>query len=425
MKKLKIGFIGLGGRGTGLVGLTREQTKNDNNVGGLMGNVFGFKNVVVTAVCDTMIERVERAGRLVEAHKDPTPFMTTDYKELVKQDLDAVIISAAWEVHAEIANACMEAGIAVGLEVGGAYDIQSCWDMVDCYERTKTPFMFLENCCYYKDELLATSLVRNGVLGKISYCQGSYCHDLRKEIADGSFTHHYRLRNYLSRDCENYPTHELGPIAKILNINRGNRLVSLVSMSSKAQGMEEYINANKETYKELVGKEFKQGDVVNTLIKCENGEMILIKLDTTLPRLYDRNITVSGTKGFYCQTTKAVILDNGEFDHETAGYSDAFFTDKNYDEYVADDWKNITEEQKKAGHGGMDFIMLKHFFNALLKGEEMPIDVYDGALWMSITALSAESIEKGSVPIEIPDFTRGKYKNRPSKDVIPIKIIKK
>ncbi|MFR6641120.1 MAG: hypothetical protein ACLUSP_07140 [Christensenellales bacterium] len=219
--------------------------------------------------------------------------------------MDVVIVSTGWSNHVLVALYAMEKGVTIAMEVGGTHSIEDCWKLVDCYERTKTPFMFLENCCYNKDEALATSLVRNGVLGNISFCQGYYCHYLCDEIAGGIDTHHYRLKEYTEHNCENYPTHELGPIAKILNINGGNRFVSLVSMASKAQGLKEFI-ARTDKYRDRLGdRTFNQGDVVTTMIKCENGETIFLKLDTTLPRLYERGMTVSGTKGFYCQTTNA------------------------------------------------------------------------------------------------------------------------
>ncbi|MDR1093160.1 MAG: gfo/Idh/MocA family oxidoreductase, partial [Clostridiales bacterium] len=171
---------------------------------------------------------------------------------------------------------------------------------------------------------------------------------------------------------------------------------------------------------ELGGKQFAQGDVVTTMLKCENGETVLIKLDTTLPRLYDRELTVSGTKGFYNQTTNSVVLDNGAFNHDTAAYKEAFGSQENYNGYLPGVWKDITEEQIAAGHGGMDYIMLKYFFEAVRNREEMPIDVYDAAVWMSVTALSAQSIADGSHPVEIPDFTRGAYKSRARKDVVSL-----
>lgn len=417
-KKLKIGFIGLGQRGAAY-GMT------DGSIG-LLGNVLKNSNdVVVTVICDRFQERLDAASEKIVAHGYPVPMQTTDYKDVMNADIDAIIISTSWDMHVKVALEGMRAGIPVAMEVGGTHNIEDCWKLVDCYEETGTPIFFMENCCYNKDEALVTSLVRNGLLGELAYCQGYYCHDLREEISGGIDTHHYRLAEYTNHNCENYPTHELGPIAKLLNITSGNRFTKLVSMSSKAVGLHEYI-MNNPKYKDRLGdRVFKQGDVTTTMIECENGETIFLKLDTTLPRLYERGLTASGTKGFYCQTTQSVIIDDGSIDHEHTKYSDMFFTQKNYDEYLPDDWRTITPEQIKAGHGGMDYIMLKNFFRCLKEKKPMPIDVYDAVTWMSVTALSEQSIANGSAPVECPDFTRGKYKTRKTVDCLECPVIKK
>lgn len=401
MKKLKIGLIGLGQRGSGL-----------------LKDILKIETAAVTAVCDLFPDRIEGAAALVSEHGDAEPLKTADYREAVDSGVDLVIVATGWSVHVAVALYAMEAGIPVGMEVGGTHSIDDCWKLVDCYERTRTPFMFLENCCYNRDEALVTSLTRNGVLGEISYCSGSYGHDLREEIAGGIDTHHYRLEEYKNHNCENYPTHELVPIAKILGINRGNRFVKVVSMSSKARGMKAYIEKTEKYAERLKDAEFRQGDVTTTMIECENGETILLKLDTTLPRLYDRALTVSGTKGFYCQSTQAVVLDDGKFDHERDEYAKAFGSAKEYERYLPADWTNVSEEQRDAGHGGMDFVMLKHFFDDVANGREMAIDVYDAVSSMSITALSEQSIANGSIPVACPDFTRGAYKTRTPLDAL-------
>ena len=406
--KLKIGFIGLGQRGAAF-GMT------DGSIG-LLGNVLkNTDDVIVTVICDKYQERLDAAAAKIVAAGYPVPMQTTNYKDVMNAGIDAIIISTSWDMHVKVALEGMRAGIPVAMEVGGTYNIDDCWKLVDCYEETGTPIFFMENCCYNKDEALVTALVRKGLMGEVAYCQGYYAHDLREEIAGGIDTHHYRLQEYTNHNCENYPTHQLGPIAKILNITSGNRFTKLVSMSSKAIGLHEYVMNNLKYRDRLGDRVFKQGDVTTTMIECENGETIFLKLDTTLPRLYERGVTVSGTKGFYCQTTESVILD-GTYDHEKAEYKDAFFNQKNYDEYLPQDWKNITAEQLKAGHGGMDYIMLKHFFRCLRENTPMEIDVYDAVTWMSVTALSEQSIAQGYVPVECPDFTRGKYKTRKTVD---------
>ena len=409
-EKVTIGIIGLGQRGKSL-----------------LDNSMNFADVEIAGICDALDERFTQAEEFIHKKGREIPFETKDYKEIVALKPDAIIIAVGWSLHLEVALYAMERGVTVAMEVGGMHSVEDCWKLVDCYEKTKTPFMFLENCCYYKDEILATSLVRNGVLGEISYCSGAYCHDLREEIAGGIDTHHYRLEEYKHHNCDNYPTHELGPIAKILNINRGNRFVRLVSMSSKAVGMTNYINKTEKFKERLKGTHFEQGDVTTTMIYCENGEVITLKLDTTLPRYYDRALTVSGTEGWYNQTTQMVLVDNPEFEHWTMlSEGKHFHNQENYSEYLSEDWKNISEVQKEAGHGGMDYVMLNHVFKALKNEEkEMPIDVYDAVAWMCITALSGESIAKGSMPVEIPDFTRGAYKTRPQKDVVEIPRVEK
>lgn len=407
MEKLKIGMIGLGQRGNGL-----------------LKDILRIDTVVVTAVCDIFPDRVDAVAARIVENGHAEPLKTSDFKAVVDSGVDAVIVATGWSVHLQVALYAMRAGVAVGMEVGGVHSIEDCWTLVDCYEQTHTAFMFLENCCYNDDEALVTSLVRNGMLGEISHCSGSYAHDLREEIAGGIDTHHYRLEEYKNHNCENYPTHELGPIAKILGINRGNRFVKLVSMSSKANGMRMYIGKTEKYAERLKDVTFKQGDITTTMIECENGETILLKLDTTLPRLYDRALTVSGTKGFYCQSTQTVVLDDGVFNHETDEYKKAFGSAENYKRYLPEDWRNISEEQKEAGHGGMDHVMLKHFFDDVANKRDMAIDVYDAVAWMSVVALSEQSIAGGSVLVECPDFTRGAYKSRLTFDVFTFPTVK-
>ncbi len=406
--KIRLGLIGLGQRGNTL-----------------LPNILANEDVTIDCICDKFDDRITSFSKTIEEKGFPKPFGSTSFIDILDKKPDCIIVATSWNSHVEVALESMKRGIPVAIEVGGTHNIDDCWKLVDSYENSHTPFFFLENCCYGKDEMLATSLYRNGVLGEVVFCQGAYCHDLRYEIAGGINTHHYRLEEYKNHNCENYPTHELGPIAKILDINRGNRFTKVVSMSSKARGLEEYIKKSDDYKEKLAGVKFKQGDVTTTMIECENGETILLKLDTTLPHLYDRNLTVEGTEGFYCQTTKSVVLDDKNYDHDFDPIEKSFLNQKDYDEYLPEDWKDITQEQIDAGHGGMDYVMLKHFFRYIKNKEEMPIDVYDAVSWMSITALSEESIAKGSIPIECPDFTRGKYKNRKPLDVLPLPKIKR
>ena len=192
-------------------------------------------------------------------------------------------------------------------------------------------------------------------------------------------------------------------------------MVKLVSLGSKNRGLECYVNEH-EGYEHLQGRHFAQSDIVTTMITCADGTLITLKLDTTLPRAYSREFTVSGTRGIFSERGNIVLEDGGDFNHEESIELCRDSADK-YKDFRPQIWKDITEEEIKAGHGGMDTLMLRSFFEAVREGREMPIDVYDAASWMVITCLSEASIANGGMPIDIPDFTGGRWVMRESKDV--------
>lgn len=398
MEKLNIAAIGLGARGHSV----------------LQGLLLGMNNVNITAVCDVYEDRTEHSAAAVTTATGKTPFMTTDYNEIMtRSDVDAVLIMSAWESHTPIAIAAMENHKAVGMEVGGAYTVDECWSLVRTQQKTGTPFMFLENCCYGRTEMMVMNMIRQGLFGKIAHCSGGYCHDLREEVARGEENRHYRLRNYLSRNCENYPTHELGPIAQVLDINRGNRMVSLVSMASNAWGINDFAARTEGINPALATADFAQGDIVTTLIKCAGGETITLTLDTTLPRYYSRGFTVRGTKGMYIEENHSIFLDNTHPESAHWNWRPKWGNADEYlDKYEHPVWREYLEKGICGGHGGMDGLVYGKFVECCLNDEPMPIDVYDAAAWMAVTPLSAESIKNGNVAVEFPDFTEGKWKIR-------------
>lgn len=409
MEQVKVGVIGLGQRG---VGLTKT--------------MLACEECEIVALCDLYRDRLENAQAIVKEKRGNEPTLYEDYKALIHdENVDAVVIVSSWDMHTRMAVESMKAGKYTAVEVAGAYDLEDCWQLVRTYEETGTPIMMLENCCFDRFELLSTSLARSGKLGKVLYCHGAYAHELRGEILGGNVNRHYRLKNYMHRNCENYPTHELGPIAKILNINRGNKMLSLTSVATKGGvGLEEFAKSEQSPDPALKDATFAQGDIVVTTITCAGGEVITLRLDTTLPRTYSRELVVRGTKGCCSQDANMVMLEADTYMHE---FFDPWQTTEKYlncaeqyRAYLPDVWRNITDEEKELGHGGMDYLEFKTFFHAILNGEEMPIDVYDMAAWMAITPLSEQSIAHGGMPQAIPDFTRGKWHLREPKDVVPM-----
>ncbi len=398
MKQLRLGVVGLSGRGFGM-----------------MQQVFlPMEDILVTAVCDLYEDRVQRAKEETEKVQGNTPLTFTDYHEFLScGKIDAIYVAASWQSHFEITMEAMEKGIAVASEVGGAFSEMECWDLVRMYEKTKTPLMMLENCCYGRDEMMVMNMVKQGVFGELVHLAGGYQHDLRNEISFGKENRHYRIDHYKMRNCENYPTHELGPIAQLIDINRGNRMLSLVAMASKSAGLHEYVKNNKQDDAELQNFHFNQGDIVTTVIKCARGETIQLTLDTTLPRPYSRGLRVQGTKAMFLEDNRTIYIDSKENEKLHFNWKDQFNNVDNYrEEYDHPVWKKYLEEGTKGGHDGMDWLVVSAFKDAVLNGQSMPIDVYDMVSWRVITHLSEKSIALGSAPVYIPDFTQGKWMTR-------------
>lgn len=390
-KSANFGVIGISGRGSGM-----------------LSELLSVDGVKVTAVCDKYIDRAENGVKIVREKTGITPEMYLDYKELLKKDdIDAILCCTTWITHSRIAIDAMRAGKHIAFEVGGAASIEECWQMVRVSEETGKFCMILENCCYDRNELALFNMQRQGVFGEIIHTQGGYQHDLRDEITYGRETRHGRLFNFMNRNGDLYPTHQLGPIAKMLNINRGNRFVTLTSMASKARGLHEGILDNLPKGYDLSTFHFTQGDIVTTMIKCAHGETILLIHDCTLPRPYSRNYLVQGTKGIYMEDKDSIYIDGESPQHNW----ESFETYRNKYEHPL--WKQYAKDGiHEGGHGGMDFLVLSAFAQSAINNEKSPIDVYDTAAWMAITCLSEQSIAMGSMPVPVPDFTNGMWIDR-------------
>ena len=393
-EKIKLGYIGLGRRGAGV----------------LRRNFAHMKDVEVAMICDLVPERVEAAKALVEEIGGYTPRTTVDYREiLANPELDGVVVMTGWSGRPQIAMEVMKAGKYAAIEVGCADTLQECFDLVRVSEETGMPCMMLENCCYSRREMMALNMVRQGLFGEVVHCEGGYMHYLNDiELFLNIETEtppHYRLPHYIEKNRENYPTHEFGPISKLLRINRGNRIVSLSSFASKSRSLNQFAKDHLENPK-WAEIDYKQGDIVTTVLTCANGETVVLTLDTTAPRpYYSRKFTVRGTKGMCFEDTKVFYLEGME--HNVRDNEEEFF--KKYDHPL---YKEYREMESRGGHGGIDWLVCRAFVEAVKGGTQTPIDVYDTAAWLAIGPLSEISVREGGTLQQFPDFTGGKWENR-------------
>ena len=391
---VRIGYVGCGARGQGML---RECFAH-------------MHDVEIPVICDLSEKRLLAASAILTDTGRDAPRMTRDWREVVADEtLDAILFMNGWENRAAMAAASMRAGKYTGIEVGCAYDIRECWELVDAFEETGVPVMMLENCCFGRREMMALNMVKQGLFGEIVHCDGGYMHNCRHVFTPSDIdpeVPNFRLESMERRNFHFYPTHDFGPISKVLSVNRGNRMMTLSSFASKARGLKSHIDEHLGSDSPYAGTDIKCGDIIDTIITCAGGETVHLRLDTTLPRaFYSRGFTVRGTRGMCTEDRRIVYLDGMA---ETMTENEPEFFEK-YDHPLHREYVSLGE---RGSHGGMDWLVCRAFVEAVRRGENTPIDAYDTAAWMAIGPLSEMSIAHGGAPVDVPDFTRGKWLHR-------------
>ncbi len=396
---VRIGFIGLGNRGPGAV--TR------------MNKIEG---VSIKGLCDLRPERAAAALKILEGsnHK---PDLYTDKEDAWKKmcdrnDIDLIYIATPWSLHAPMAVYAMNQGKHVCIEVPAAKTVEECWQLVETSERTKKHCMILENCCYDFFELLTLNMSRQGLLGEIIHGEGAYNHDLLKmNFTKGTYYDMWRLKENM-RNGNLYPTHGLGPVAQVMNINRGDQMDYLVSTSTGDFSMlplAKELAAQDEFFKPYTTKTYR-GNMNVTTIRTMKGKTIMLEHDVSSPNIYSRIFKISGTKGSvlkYPEPGKIAFGDEAWIDDAAMKQLE--------EKYQSAIVKRVGELAKQVGgHGGMDFLMDWRTIDCLRNGMPLDLDVYDAALWSAVAPLSEASVANRSKSIDIPDFTGGAWKtNKP------------
>jgi predicted dehydrogenase len=409
--KIALGFIGVGLRGQSHVeaALLRDDCE-------------------VVAIADPQAAMLERCLKLFDDRSVKRPKVYADgpydYRNLIADaNVDAVLIASPWEWHTEQCVAAMQARKYVATEVSGAFSVDECWQLVNAHEATGTHLMFLENVCYRRDIMAVLRMVREGLFGELIHLEGGYQHDLRHvkfndgknpygggvEFGEKGFHEaRWRTKHSVYRNGDLYPTHGMGPVAMMTNLNRGNRIVHLTSTASKPRGLHDYIvgHAAGGPQHPNAKVEFRLGDVVTTVLKTANGETILLSHDTNLARPYSLGFRVQGTRGIWMDVNQSLLIEGQTPEHR---WAEAQTWLDRYDHPL---WQRYGADAKAAGHGGMDFFVLHHFIECAKRNVAPQMDVYDAATWRAITPLSEASIATGSSPQAFPDFTRGRWTER-------------
>ncbi len=401
MKEVRVGFIGLGMRGSSAV-----------------KRFTYIPHTKIVALCDLKKAKVEKSQKVLTDAKLPKVaeyYGTEDaWKKMCQRDdIDLIYIATDWNHHAEMMIYAMEHGKHVACEVPAAMTLQQIWDVVNTAERTQKHCMQLENCVYDFFELTTLNMAQKGLFGEVLYAEGSYIHQL-EQFWD-YYENDWRMDYNKKHRGDVYATHGLGPACQLLDIHRGDKMNYLVAMDSKPINIPAYL---KNKRGEKVG-DFKNGQHTMTMISTEKGKTIQIQHDVASPRPYSRMYQVTGTKGFankypfegYALQGETLENVEGVPDHENL--SAHSFVSENMKKALMKKYKHpihreLEEKAKKVGgHGGMDFIMDYRLIYCLLNGLPLDMDVYDLAEWCCLAPLTEISLENSSAPVAIPDFTRG------------------
>ena len=407
--KLQVGIIGTGLRGQWMTKLLLNRSDVD-----------------IPVICDIDEKMIDMVLNVFEKQGRPKPKIyrdgPEDFRNMVSnEDLDGVYIATPWEWHHPMAMAAMENGCNVGTEVPAALTINECWDLVNTSEKSGKLCMIMENVNYRRDIMAVLNMVRKDLFGELLHCQGGYQHDLRHvkfndgkgaygggvEFGEKGFSEaRWRTQHSVDKNADLYPTHGLGPISPMLKINRGNRMLHLTSTATQSRGLHEYIVKNGGEDHPNAKINFKLGDVVTTVIKCANGQTIMLSHDTNSPRPYSLNFRVQGTKGIWMKDNKSIYIEGRSPESHRWEKDEPYL--KEYDHPL---WKRFEQQAAGSGHGGMDFFIVRAFVEALKDDQSPVIDVYDAVSMSVIVPLSEKSIKSNSASIQIPDFTRGKWKD--------------
>jgi predicted dehydrogenase len=393
LEEVRLGFIGLGERGSFL-----------------LANLLAIDHVRAAALCDIVQERALRAQQVVEKHGQPAPALygagERDYENLCRRDdIDLVVIATPWRWHSPMAVFAMRQGKHAAVEVPAARTLKECWDLVNASERTRRHCSMLENCCYGYNETLMLNMARSGLFGDLTHGAAAYLHDLRSVLFSTSGEGLWRRAEHINRNGNLYPTHGLGPLARYMDIHRGDRFESLVSMSSPSKSLQAYRPKHLGASDARQGETFRCGDQNTSLIRTARGLLVSLEHNVATPQPYDRVNMIAGTSGVFRDYPPRVFIDGetkeGEWetiDRFKARHEDPLWT------------REGELARKLGGHGGMDFLMCYRLIQCMREGLAPDMDVYDAAAWSAPGPLSELSVARGGAPVAFPDFTRGQWR---------------
>lgn len=405
---VRVGMVGVGGRGTALLRTLADHA-----------------GVEVPAVCDIDDNAVARAQKLVaesgRAKPDAFARGPEDYRRMFERnDLDGVVIATPWPLHAPMMLAALRAGKAAAVEVPAAITLDESWELVETAEETGVSATMLENWVYRREPLAVLNIARAGLLGDIVHCESGYGHDVRAGKFDARRANKgelaWRGEQAVSRDGVLYPTHQFAPTAMLMDINHGARIESLVAMGSVSEGMNRYAADIWGSDHHNARRSYANGDRTTALLQLEDGRTALNFNDTQSWHPRDDAHKYHGTKGMVrwpFPGEGTIWLLDRHWDGRSLDAREWHSLNPFLEEFDHPVWKEYGERALAFGHNGADWLELRGWVESVRHKTDPPVSIVDAATWSAIGPLSEQSIANKSQRVEMPDFTKGRWKTNP------------
>jgi len=296
------------------------------------------------------------------------------------------------QFHVPQAISALKAGKHVLSEVTAGVTIDELWWLVEAVEKSGKVYMFAENCCFIPENCVINEMVKAGLFGKIYFGEGEYLHEIKDMVKYSNGKTSWRKYWQLGKRGAFYPTHSVGPISQWF----GNDRIKSIICTSSGQNM---------------AKEFglRQDDTTITLCQTESGSLMKIRVDCMSPRPNNNTYySLQGTKGCY-EAPRGLGDDHKIWLESMVGSSSNpkwHPLSEFYDEFLPEQMKNATNEQKASGHSGSDYFIIESFLDAVIRGKKTCIDVYDACEWTAIGLLSELSVTNNGRMMEMPKFRR-------------------
>jgi predicted dehydrogenase len=392
---VRVGIIGLGNRGPTYI----------KTMGPLKG-------VQIKALAELRPEKARQAEKMARDYGHSPNIYTGDENAWMKlcerDDIDLVVVTTHYPAHAKMGVYAMKQGKHTAIAVPVAATLEECWDLVKTAEATRKHCMMLENCSYHTFQMTTLNMARKGFYGELVHGECAYnSSKMRNNFSKSMYWDMWWLKEYASKKGNIYPTHGLGPICQMMDINRGDQFDFLVSVESKDFMMADKaveLSEQDPFYDEFVGRDYR-GNMNSTIIKTKKGRTILLQHDASTPSPETYIMGAYGTKGASLKYPSPPRICTGN--HRWASQD---IYDKVMEQYTPKIIKTFNDMANKlGGHGGSDAYKSWRLIDCLRGGFPLDIDVYDSVTWSGILPLSAWSVCHDSNSIKIPDFTVGAW----------------